>query len=1233
MDSSTHDRLDAAAGRAALIRRYALILGLAYVVLLLSAIGFFALQLDEREKAEWRNIADRVDQHALILDALAGEVANRIEELRQHAEAARIAIEYSVVASSEVEIDADERLRFRTADDSTVPDAAAISGTMDRQAFAEAKAEIRTAMMLVVDFRYLVSLLPIVDRASYVSQKGFAVALPGLAVGAGRLSSGAPASVLLRTTAPEWNSERYAVWLDGMRATDLVGTIVHAAPIDHAGRFQGAVAFEVSGSYLNRVNGDFDYRIGTTLLLGPTGALLAYPRAQERGVALGLHYRDALPADIADRVDRALGLTDRRVIGEGASVLYAERLDAAPWTLIYVGDRWAILGSLVAEHGPQTLALVAVLTLMLLIAGGLTRREFVEPASRLVEHIKAAGEIGPEGAAQVPVAWRPWFRTVTSMFRDNADLVRVRQEQEQLRRSEERLRGVLELSPAAAVIASRDGVIRFANRRTVEMFGYGPGEEMIGRSAIEMFATSRNRGRLIAEIRAGNPVESLDVRLRRVDGAEFDALLTLLPAESTEGPALVCWVYDISELRRIQRELEEAKAHAEAASLAKATFLATMSHEIRTPMNGVMTMAEILDQTRLSVDQREMTRTIRQSAAALLTVIDDVLDFSKIDAGKLVVEHVAFDPLEVVEGVLDLLAPPAESSGLALALALPEPIPMRLLGDPGRLRQILLNLGGNAVKFTERGAITIRMLPMGISADECRLAFEVEDTGIGLSSDQVEQLFQPFSQAESSTARRYGGTGRGLSISRRLVELMDGSIVVRSSPGVGSTFRVELPFGLVSDEMLRPAHDLTSATVLLAGYDPAEASAIGGLLALGGVGRVNLAGADGPSAQLPDLVIVNGRAGIVSVQATVSGLALPTGGAMPSGLITAPHATVSSLMSSVARAVGLDVQGVLPVPVHLRRLWDHVAVAAGRLPRDVLQAETTEVPVYDAPSIELARRHGAAVLVAEDNETNRTVIGRVLARMGVAHAVATNGEEALRQHEAAPYDLLLSDVHMPVLDGFELTRAIRAREAATGHSRLPIVALTADVLPETAERCIAAGMDGYLRKPVEIGRLEEVLRRHTPAVFEIRAIRADALPSAQAPGRGDNPRDRIGQVDPDIFDPEALVDAFGSFDHAAAAFAVRVAASAGPEIRAIETAFRKDDPAEVCRRAHAVSGALLSIGAVRLGRLVVDLRTAVDAGDRTTAEIYCAGLAESYGELARALEPLAVGEAPSRAAE
>lgn len=421
---------EAATSRIRPARRYSFVMGLAYLILLAVSVGFFLLQLDKREKAEWDALASGLKEHGLIIDALASAVVKRSQEIREDALSAYAAAS----GSSDVEqvqalIDRGEsgQISLRINAGVDVPSTAALSGELNEAAGPSDQAELMASVRLLGEFRYLVSLLPTIKRTAYVSRTGFSAMLPATQAEADAFRESELSSDLIDSGLPAGNPERQGRWLFG---TDRAGQpALHlTVPVDAGDRYLGVIAFEISLEYLNRVNGDFDYPVGRTLLVTADDILLAYPQDADLRVPVGSEVAKALPSDAAAVIGYASAVPLRRVVDVDGTLLYVEPLESAPWTLVYMGDRWTILAGLVADRGPEMLALVAVLTLMMLIAGGLTGREFVWPASQLVEHIKAAGEVGPSGPPRVPPGWRPWFRTVTKVFRENADLVRLRQE-------------------------------------------------------------------------------------------------------------------------------------------------------------------------------------------------------------------------------------------------------------------------------------------------------------------------------------------------------------------------------------------------------------------------------------------------------------------------------------------------------------------------------------------------------------------------------------------------------------------------------------------------------------------------------------------------------------------------------------------------------------------------------------------------------------------------------------
>jgi signal transduction histidine kinase/CheY-like chemotaxis protein len=468
----------------------------------------------------------------------------------------------------------------------------------------------------------------------------------------------------------------------------------------------------------------------------------------------------------------------------------------------------------------------------------------------------------------------------------------------------------------------------------------------------------------------------------------------------------------------------DAQRDAESANQAKSTFLATVSHEIRTPMNGVLGMIDVLERSPLSVEQREALGTVRYSASALLRIIDDILDFSKIEAGRLDLETIELSTVELIEGVAETLAPQAAAKGLKLLAYVGAGVPDRVTGDPLRLQQILFNLLGNAIKFTEAGSVRLSLENAGGSM----LCIKVADTGIGLSEEQQNRLFQPFVQADNSTTRRFGGTGLGLSIVRRLAEAMQGGVDVSSEPDKGSTFAVTVRLAEAPPAPPRLELPLQGLALRLALPDLDEARAIARYLADAGA---SVAFAD-PAA---------GFTGI-RIDGLDRGIPLSDGPATP------------------------EAAAGLPRPWRRDGLIRAVARAAGRTPA---------VAAVPAVAARTAAPLNGRVLVVDDNSVNRKILARQLELAGASTDSAAGGEEALELWRKGGYDLVLADLQMPTMDGFELARRIRQSEAAERRARTPILAVTASTLEEQEQKSRAAGMDGFITKPIGIEQLKATL--------------------------------------------------------------------------------------------------------------------------------------------------------------
>jgi PAS domain S-box-containing protein len=513
------------------------------------------------------------------------------------------------------------------------------------------------------------------------------------------------------------------------------------------------------------------------------------------------------------------------------------------------------------------------------------------------------------------------------------------------------------------------------------------------------------------------------------------------------------------ELERVIEHANQMAIEAQMASVAKSQFLANMSHEIRTPLNGIIGMTDLLRDTALTEDQRDSVEVIHQSGETLLTLVNDVLDFSKIEAGHLELESIAFDLRSLVEGAADVVVSRLRDRGLGLVTHVPRALPDRFIGDPARLRQILLNLLSNAVKFTERGEVTLRVIPPDSSFSDGPLVFEVADSGIGIDGNRLRQLFQPFTQADASTTRRFGGTGLGLAICRQLAEAMGGAIEADSAPGAGSRFRVSLPLQPESGEETPPPQRYPAFEGLrVLVVEPSEAQ------------RAMLVDELRHAGSLVSTLECNGAAGSCDV-ALVSANIDADAEAWPAVQTALAAGARLALLGDPPAALphGVDATGAIAVPVRQSEFISALAGLLGmerRRPASPTAPDTTR-PAGDAPPMR--------ILLVEDNPINEKVARRLLERAGYPCTTAANGLEALEALEREPFDLVFMDCQMPEMDGFTATEAIREREG--DERRTPIVAMTAMAMKGDAERCLEAGMDDYIAKPIRREELERVLKR------------------------------------------------------------------------------------------------------------------------------------------------------------
>ena len=634
---------------------------------------------------------------------------------------------------------------------------------------------------------------------------------------------------------------------------------------------------------------------------------------------------------------------------------------------------------------------------------------------------------------------------------------------EALRQSEEKIRSLIASANAGIVTSDHTGCIRSWNRGAVTIFGYSE-QEAIGQPLTILMPESMHElhraglQRFVATGEARLLGTTVVVSGRRKDGSEVPIELSLATWKSGGQDYFSGIIVDISDRKRAEAELVAAKETAEAAARVKADFLATMSHEIRTPMNGILGMIGFLLDSQLQEEQRNFAETARTSAESLLVVINDILDFSKIEAGKLDIEEAPYDVQTAAEEVLDLLADRVEAKGIDLVLRIPPKAATQLLGDAGRVRQILLNLVGNAVKFTAQGVVAVSIAFDDPTAPSPRVRFTVIDTGMGIPVERQSALFEKFTQADVSTTRKFGGTGLGLAISRRLVELMGGAIGFTSELGHGSTFWFDLPLRIAGNTLSQVV-TCAPISVLWLDASPATAAWASSWLIENGA-RLRLAATiedftrELNAPEVPDLVVID--TAIVKWEEAVK---IRRG---------------QPLWTRVALLCRMPQR-------QLYREWRQAGFSAllsrplrPSLLSGLIRGDRVRLDTPSSEAIVSHPQYQGRILLAEDNIINQRVAVRMLERFGLRIDVAANGLEAVALASRLPYDLVFMDCQMPEMDGFAATAAIR-RLDPTRH--VPIIALTANAISDDRQRCLDAGMDDYVSKPVRFDELKRIVKR------------------------------------------------------------------------------------------------------------------------------------------------------------
>lgn len=802
-----------------------------------------------------------------------------------------------------------------------------------------------------------------------------------------------------------------------------------------------------------------------------------------------------------------------------------------------------------------------------------------------------------------------WNRKLTRVNRSlGHEIEERRQVETALRQSQKRFKDLADLLPQMVYEADRKGTVTYANEFGYQMAGHT--KKDLGTKNIIDFLSPEDQHRAreaFALIIAEKKPVSREYDFHAANGEKIPVITYSTPILQNG---------DITGVRGIVIDIRERKAVEEAtraANQAKSNFLARMSHEIRTPMNAVIGMAHLALRTDLSPKQTDYIRKIKSAAEALLGIINDILDFSKVEVGKLSLESIPFDLEEVLVSMGDMIAFKAEQKGLELLFSAAPDVPLRLVGDPLRLGQVLINLAGNAVKFTEQGEIILRVTVWEKTRTDVTLCFSVTDTGIGLSGQQIDSLFQPFTQADESTTRKFGGTGLGLSISRHLVEIMGGGIHIESAPGEGSVFTFTANFGLGAEEPppipLPAPHPMGIKVLVVDDNDAARellctmlASVSSDVTAVGSGKAALERFAEAAAGGGFDLVVVDSRMPGLDGIEIVQRLRQRQPSAQTPAILMVTACDPEEARGD-AMASGID--GFITKPVNPSLLFDAITMIFNRQARKRKKKRQTHVP----QQWQLTAIAGAEVLVVEDNGINRQVTREFLTQAGLRVDTAENGLQAIAAVAEKKYDLILMDIQMPELDGLEATRRIRNLPE---YDRLPVVAMTAHAIAGDRKRSMDAGMNDHVTKPIDPDELMAALlrwiepkERLMPAPHGQMVQAAEALPPLTAMDVSRGVQNVGGNKQ---LYKKLLIDFYN--DHR----------QTGKEM---EKALAGGDPTGFLRQAHTIKAVAGNIGAALLATAAADLECALQAGDREKAGTAYPAFSQALHGVLAELRPLA----------
>lgn len=774
------------------------------------------------------------------------------------------------------------------------------------------------------------------------------------------------------------------------------------------------------------------------------------------------------------------------------------------------------------------------------------------------------------------------------------------------------VQAALEAAANAIVITDADAYILWVNKAFCHLTGYGP-EEVIGKNP-RILKSGKHDDTFYQQMRqtisAGN-VWRGELVNRRKDGSFYGEEMTITPVRGKDGGIhyYIAIKQDITERQRRDAELRQAKDFAEAANRAKSAFLANISHEIRTPMNGILGMTGLMLRTTLTPEQREYQRMVRQSSEALMVLIDDILDFSRIEAGQLHLESVDFDPHACLADTLKAISMRAHEKGLELLADVSNDVPHHLKGDPIRLRQVLLNLVGNAIKFTLSGQVQVTVQTESRTAQGVELHFQVQDTGIGIPRDKLQDIFKPFVQADVTMSRKYGGTGLGLAIATRLVELMGGRIWVESERNRGSTFHFTARFSFgPKPEVHEPIRGSTAGVaglpVLVVDDNEANLALLRKMFIGWEMRPTTVIRGEQAIQEVKKAETENRPFALILIDAQMPGM---DGFELARRLreelqVKSPQIIMLSSLDrtmDTSRCQQYGIQSVLMKPITPSDLWDAVVRAINP------QVVDTESSTSSTTWLPVTGRRSYRILLAEDNEINQKLATLILKEMGHKVRVVGNGVQAVKAVKEGTFDLVLMDIQMPVMDGLEATQTIRKNEILTG-KHIPIIAMTAHAIQGDRERCLEGGMDGYISKPIRPKDVSSTLNTVM-----------DTLSPAPPNGEKD-PMDTsamIPQTTETILNEVELLERFGGNRSRVGRFAQDFTKLCPEMLSDIKNAIQQKDALRLKFSAHKFKGAISVFTCGTAHHLAQELEEMGSGGDLSHAE-------NTYNHLNLAIERL-----------